>query len=66
MATIASAKDKLRAKISDMPANYDDAMKDFFGSDVSGSGPSKAYKAKVKPGMEDIWEKKLKRAFGIR
>lgn len=68
MATIASAKDKLRAKIPAMPGRYNRKIAAFLGVDasaVAASPPGKAYAAKVKPGMEDIWERELKAAYGI-
>ena len=64
--TIKESKEKLAGKIPDMRTNYPEGMKTFFGADVSGSGPVKAYLAKVKVGMEDKWEKNLKRKFGIK
>jgi len=62
---IAESKAKLRNKIRVMPTNYTGSMSSFFGSDVSGSIPVANYKAKVKPGMEDKWERNLKNAFGL-
>ena len=64
--SINESKEKLAGKIPDMRTHYPEGMEDFFGVDVSGSGPVKAYLAKVKPGMEDKWEKNLKRKFGIK
>lgn len=63
--TLKAAKSKLAAKIPSMRENYSKGMSDFFGTDVSGSGPVGAYKAKVAPGMENEWEKGLKRRFGL-
>jgi len=63
--TISSAKAKLASKIPSMQVNYGKGMSDFFGTDVSSATPVLAYKAKVKPGMENTWEKGLKRRFGI-
>ena len=63
--TIDRAKAKLAAKVPSMPGNYNKAMADFFGRDVSGSPPAKSYGAKIVPGVEDTWEKNLKRAFGL-
>lgn len=63
--TIAAAKAKLAAAIPSMQTNYEKGMADFFGQSVAGSKPVAAYKAKVKPGMEDTWEKGLKRRFGL-
>lgn len=63
--TIDRAKAKLRAKIPSMRTNYPSAMSSFFGTDVSGSVPVRAYRAKIAPGMEDVWERNLKRAFGL-
>lgn len=63
--TIKAAKAKLAAKIPSMRVNYEKGMSDFFGTDVSGSGPVGAYKAKVAPGMENAWETGLKRRFGL-
>jgi len=62
---ISESKAKLRNKVRVMPKNYTDAMSGFFGTDVSGSIPVASYKAKIKPGMEDKWERNLKNAFGI-
>jgi hypothetical protein len=62
---IAESKRKLALKIRVMPANYESGMAGFFGTSVSGSIPVASYKAKVKPGMEDKWERNLKNAFGL-
>ena len=62
---IAESKTKLRNKIRVMPKNYDESMSLFFGTSVSGSIPVANYKAKVKPGMEDKWERNLKNSFGL-
>lgn len=62
--TIERAKAKLAIKIPVMPGHYTAAMSDFFGRDVSASAPVAGYKAKVAPGMENTWEKNLRRAFG--
>jgi len=62
---IAESKTKLRNKIRVMPKNYIDGMEGFFGTSVSGSIPVANYKAKVKPGMEDKWERNLKNSFGL-
>jgi len=62
---IAESKAKLRNKIRVMPTNYISSMSGFFGADVSGSIPVANYKAKVKGGMEDKWERNLKNAFGL-
>ena len=62
---IAESKEKLRNKITVMPGNYKESMSEFFGTDVSGSIPARNYSAKVKPGMENKWERNLKNAFGI-
>jgi hypothetical protein len=62
---IAESKKKLANKIRVMPKNYVAAMEGFFGASVSGSIPVANYIAKVKPGMEDKWERNLKNAFGL-
>ena len=62
---LAESKAKLRNKLRVMPANYVAGMSGFFGQDVSGSIPVANYKAKIKAGMEDKWERNLKNAFGI-
>jgi len=62
---IAESKRKLANMVRVMPGRYTESMKDFFGVDVSGSIPVANYKAKIKPGMEDKWERNLKNAFGI-
>ncbi len=62
---IAESKRKLANKLRVMPKNYVDSMSQFFGQDVSGSIPVASYKAKIKPGMEDKWERNLKNAFGL-
>lgn len=62
---LAESKRKLANKLRVMPANYVGAMNGFFGTDVSGSIPVANYKAKIKPGMEDKWERNLKNAFGL-
>lgn len=62
---IAESKKKLSNKLRVMPVNYVAGMSGFFGTDVSGSIPVANYKAKIKPGMEDKWERNLKNAFGI-
>ena len=62
---IAESKRKLANKLRVMPSNYVASMGAFFGSDVSGSIPVANYKAKIKPGMEDKWERNLKNAFGL-
>lgn len=63
--TIDRAKAKLAAKIPSMPGNYNAAMGDFFGRDVSGSTPCRSYGVKITPGVENTWETNLKRAFGV-
>ncbi len=63
--TIAAAKAKLAAKIPSMGSNYNQGMSAFFGTDVSGSAPAQAYRAKVRPGMENTWEQGMKRRFGV-
>lgn len=63
--SIAESKTKLRNKIKVMPKNYVEGMALFFGTSVSGSIPVANYNAKVKPGMEDKWERNLKNAFGL-
>lgn len=62
---IAESKRKLANKLRVMPKNYVDAMGAFFGTDVSGSIPVANYKAKIKPGVEDKWERNFKNAFGL-
>lgn len=62
---IAESKRKLVNKLRVMPKNYTDAMGAFFGADVTGSIPVANYKAKIKAGVEDKWERNLKNAFGI-
>jgi len=62
---IAESKKKLANKLRVMPANYITSMSGFFGTDVSGSIPVANYKAKVKPGVEEKWERNLKNAFGV-
>lgn len=62
---IAESKKKLANKIRVMPKNYTESMSAFFGTSVSGSIPVANYVAKVKPGMEDKWERNLKNAFGL-
>lgn len=62
---IAESKRKLSNMIRVMPGRYTESMSGFFGVDVSGSIPVANYKAKIKPGMEDRWEKNLKNAFGL-
>jgi len=62
---ITESKTKLRNKIRVMPANYTEGMSGFFGTSVAASIPVANYKAKVKPGMEDKWERNLKNAFGL-
>ena len=62
---IAESKRKLANKLRIMPKNYTDSLNQFFGQDVSGSIPVANYKAKIKPGMEDKWERNLKNAFGL-
>lgn len=67
MATVASAKAKLAAKIPHMPENYNRSMGEFLGISagaVASSGPGMAYAAKIHPGIEDVWERNLRRAFG--
>jgi len=61
---IAESKRKLQNKLRVMPTNYQDAMGQFFGKDVSGSIPVANYKAKVTPAVADKWERNLKNAFG--
>ena len=66
--TLSAAKAKLAAKIPDMPKNYNESMGMFFGvgaATIAGSSPGKAYAAKVKPGLENVWEANLKRRFGV-
>lgn len=68
MATLAGAKEKLRSKIPNMPANYNRGVAQFLGTSegtIAGSSPGKSYAAKIKPGMEDYWERKVKQAFGV-
>lgn len=62
---IAESKAKLRLKLKVMPKNYSDGMSAFLGADVSRSIPVASYQAKIKPGMEDKWERNLKNAFGL-
>ncbi len=62
---IKESKAKLGNKLRVMPTNYTSGMSGFFGTDVSGSIPVANYKAKIKPGMEDKWERNLKNAFGL-
>ena len=62
---IAESKRKLANKLRVMPKNYTDSLSAFFGTDVSNSIPVANYKAKIKPGMEDKWERNLKNAFGL-
>lgn len=62
---IAESKTKLRNKLRVMPTNYTEAMGAFFGTSVTGSIPVANYKAKIKSGMEDKWERNLKNAFGV-
>ena len=62
---IAESKAKLRVKLAVMPKNYNASMSGFFGTDVSGSAPARSYAVKIKPGMEDKWERNLKAAFGL-
>lgn len=67
MATLASAKKKYRDKLAAMPKNYNESMADFLGvssAAVATSAPGTAYAGKMKPGLEDKWERELKRAFG--
>lgn len=63
--TIDRAKAKLAAKIPGMPGNYNRSMESFFGRNISSSVPAASYAAKVRPGMEDIWEANLRRSFGL-
>ena len=66
MATIASAKAKLAAKIPTMPRNYNESMGSFLGISAGqvGSSPAgRAYAAKIDGTMPDRWERNLKRAF---
>ncbi len=62
---IAESKKKLANRLRVMGTNYTQSMSAFFGADVSGSIPVANFKAKVKPGMEDKWERNLKNAFGL-
>ena len=62
---IAESKKKLQNKLRVMPGNYTRSMSQFFGQDVSGSGPVASYKAKVTPAVADKWETNLKNAFGL-
>jgi len=61
---IAESKRKLQIKLRTMPGKYSNAMSQFFGKDVSGSDPVKAYAAKITPATADKWETNLKNAFG--
>ena len=68
MANIAASKAKLAAKIPHMPANYNRSMGEFFGvgeGAIAASGPGKAYSVKIRPGVENTWERNLKQAFGL-
>ena len=62
---IAQSKAKLALKLKVMPKNYVEGMTAFFGTSVAGSIPVASYNAKVKPGMEDKWERNLKNSFGL-
>ena len=62
---IRESKAKLALKLKVMPVNYASGVSQFFGADVSNSIPVQSYRAKIKPGMEDKWERNLKNAFGL-
>ncbi len=67
MATLQSAKAKYANAIRNMPTNYNNGMAGFLGvsaTAVASSGPGLAYSGKVKPGLENKWETKLRQAFG--
>lgn len=67
MATLESAKRKYANAIRNMPSNYNEGMGGFLGispSAVSSSGPGLAYAGKIRPGLEEKWETRLRQAFG--
>lgn len=68
MATIASARAKLAAKVPFMADNYNRSMGEFFGvssAAIAASPPGMAYASKIRPGVEMTWETNLRRAFNV-
>lgn len=68
MATLASAKQSYAEKLKVMPSNYVKGVARFLGvgeGTISGRSPVVAYKDRVKPGLENVWEAGVKARWGI-
>ncbi len=66
MATLTSAKNKYRQSLAHMPANYNEGVGEFLGigaGAVASSPPGQAYAGKMRPGLEEKWERRLRQAF---
>ena len=68
MSTLASAKKSYAEKLPVMPSNYIKGVARFLGvseSAISGKSPVVAYKDRVKPGLENVWEAGVKARWGV-
>ena len=62
--TVDDAARKWESKTNVMPSNYNNAMSDFLGFDVSNSGAARKYQAKISaPGAADKYKTNLVAAF---